>query len=93
MREERTALSSTLPIGDTAKLTMALMACLLGYGEVGLWLKRHAIQGDSLPSEEKWVVLDGNPYKKWIDDYSGEWYQGAVKTGLGVLSDFPVELR
>ena len=32
--------------GDTVKLNMALAACLLGYGEVGLWLadesKRHS---------------------------------------------------
>jgi hydroxymethylpyrimidine/phosphomethylpyrimidine kinase / thiaminase len=71
--------------GDTAKLTMALMACLLGYGEVGLWLKRHAIRSGEESGEERWVVMDGNPYKKWIEDYTGEAYQGAVKAGLGML--------
>ncbi|KAG6902680.1 hypothetical protein C0995_013372 [Termitomyces sp. Mi166 len=65
--------------GDTTKLLMALLACLLGYGEVGLWLKKEAARLDS------WVVTDGNPYKKWMDDYSGDRYQGAVKAGLGLI--------
>jgi len=60
---------------------MALMACLLGYGEVGLWLKKQAAEPNS------WVVLDGNPYQHWIDDYTGEVYQAAVQTGLGALGD------
>ena len=60
---------------------MALMACLLGYGEVGLWLKKQAAAPNS------WVVLDGNPYQHWIDDYAGEVYQAAVRTGLGALGD------
>lgn len=55
------------------KLLMALSACLLGYGEVGLWLKKHATQ------------LDGNPYLKWIEEYSGEEYQEDVRKGLGDL--------
>lgn len=63
--------------GDSTKLLMALLACLLGYGEVGLWLKKQA----SLPNS--WVQIEGNRYKKWIDDYAGEDYQGAVKLGLG----------
>ena len=57
---------------------MALMACLLGYGEVGLWLKKQS----TLPNS--WVVLDGNPYKAWMDEYGGEHYQRAVKIGLGI---------
>lgn len=56
---------------------MALAACLLGYGEVGLWLKREALKPNT------WVKLEGNPYQKWIDDYSGEEYQDAVKKGIG----------
>ncbi|KAF5333616.1 hypothetical protein D9611_002764 [Ephemerocybe angulata] len=62
--------------GDQAKLIMALMACLLGYGEVGLWLKKEASRSGS------GIVLEGNPYKKWIEDYSGEHYQGAVRMGI-----------
>lgn len=57
---------------------MALMACLLGYGEVGLWLKKQS----TIPNS--WVVLDGNPYKGWMDEYGGEHYQRAVKIGLGI---------
>jgi hydroxymethylpyrimidine/phosphomethylpyrimidine kinase len=56
---------------------MALLACLLGYGEVGLWLKKEA------SIEGSWVVLENNPYKKWMDAYSSERYQQAVKLGLG----------
>lgn len=56
---------------------MALAACLLGYGEVGLWLKREAARPDT------WVKLEDNPYRRWIDDYSGANYQAAVKLGLG----------
>ena len=56
---------------------MALAACLLGYGEVGLWLQREAARPNS------WVVLEGNPYLRWIEDYSGKEYQAAVRLGLG----------
>ena len=61
---------------------MALMACLLGYGEVGLWIQKESEKDNS------WVVMEGNPYKLWIDDYSGERYQSAVITGLGKLRSF-----
>ena len=84
---EVSAIRWTLPIshslghifssGDTMTLTMALMACLLGYGEVGLWLQKESRK------ENSWVIMEGNPYKLWIDDYSGEMYQKAVKEGLG----------
>lgn len=56
---------------------MALAACLLGYGEVGLWLEREAKRPQS------WAKLEDNPYKKWIEDYAGERYQAAVKVGIG----------
>ncbi|TRM69720.1 Phosphomethylpyrimidine kinase-domain-containing protein [Schizophyllum amplum] len=71
--------------GDSMKLTMALLACLLGYGEVGLWLKRHASAPDG------WVVLEGNTYLQWIEDYSGENYQSAVKLGLDVIESRAAE--
>ena len=63
--------------GDAASLHMALAACLLGYGEVGLWLQREARRPES------WVKIDGNPYKTWIEGYSGEKYQAAVMVGIG----------
>ncbi|KAJ7221532.1 Phosphomethylpyrimidine kinase-domain-containing protein [Mycena pura] len=65
--------------GDTTKLLMALLACLLGYGEVGLWLKSEAARADGA------VVLEGNPYRRWIEDYSGPQYQGAVRVGLDLI--------
>jgi thiaminase len=63
--------------GDAASLLMALAACLLGYGEVGLWLQHEAKRSQS------WVQIEGNPYRKWIEGYSGERYQAAVKVGIG----------
>lgn len=63
--------------GDASLLLIALLACLLGYGEVGLYLKKEA-EDPSSP-----VHLEGNPYREWIEDYSGEHYQGAVRSGLG----------
>ncbi|KAJ7144991.1 Phosphomethylpyrimidine kinase-domain-containing protein [Mycena crocata] len=65
--------------GDTTKLLMALLACLLGYGEVGLWLKKEAARAGS------GVVLEGNPYRRWIEDYSGPEYQAAVRIGLETI--------
>ncbi|KAF9239133.1 Phosphomethylpyrimidine kinase-domain-containing protein [Melanogaster broomeanus] len=65
--------------GDTTNLVMALAACLLGYGEVGLWLKKEAEKPNS------WVVWEGNPYLKWMQDYSGEEYQNAVRVGLETI--------
>ncbi|KAH8980791.1 hypothetical protein EDB92DRAFT_260788 [Lactarius akahatsu] len=62
--------------GDAASLLMALAACLLGYGEVGLWLMREAERPQSR------VRIEDNPYRKWIEDYSGEGYQAAVKVGI-----------
>ncbi len=58
---------------------MALAACLVGYGEVGLWIKKEASQ----PKTQ--VVLEGNPYLHWIHEYSDEGYQKAVKLGIGML--------
>jgi thiaminase len=72
-----TTLCLDLVLGDSMKLFMALIACLLGYGEVGLWLKSEASRDGS------WVVLHDNPYKAWIDIYSGTHYQEGVKKGLG----------
>ncbi|KAJ7494369.1 Phosphomethylpyrimidine kinase-domain-containing protein [Mycena galericulata] len=65
--------------GDPPKLLMALLACLLGYGEVGLWLKSAVARTGS------GVVLTGNPYRRWIEDYSGAEYQAAVRAGLEII--------
>ncbi|KAF8823697.1 hypothetical protein HHX47_DHR9000159 [Lentinula edodes] len=66
--------------GDATLLLMALLACLLGYGEVGLWLEKNAKPGNG-----GWVILQGNPYLRWIEDYAGENYQRAVALGLETI--------
>ncbi|KAG6331031.1 hypothetical protein ID866_8062 [Astraeus odoratus] len=66
-------------VGDPMKLLMVVAACLLGYGEVGLWLKRQSERPNS------WVKWDDNPYLKWMQDYSGDDYQRAVKVGLETI--------
>ncbi|KIK51945.1 hypothetical protein GYMLUDRAFT_251621 [Collybiopsis luxurians FD-317 M1] len=82
--------------GDTTMLLMALLSCLLGYGEVGLWLKKNVKKGSKNDNddgsrkgkgEEKdgWVVWEGNPYLHWMEDYSGESYQQAVRLGLETI--------
>ncbi|KAK0227908.1 Phosphomethylpyrimidine kinase-domain-containing protein [Armillaria fumosa] len=65
--------------GDRVKLLMALLACLLGYGEVGLWIKKEAAKLGSL------AKLEGNPYLHWIEDYSGPEYQNAVRLGMETI--------
>ncbi|KAJ3788268.1 Ribokinase-like protein [Lentinula aff. detonsa] len=66
--------------GDTTLLLMALLACLLGYGEVGLWLKKNVKTGDG-----GWVIMQNNPYIQWIEDYAGEHFQRAVRIGLETI--------
>jgi hydroxymethylpyrimidine/phosphomethylpyrimidine kinase len=66
---------------------MALLACLLGYGEVGLWLKKAAARPES------GMFIAGNPYRRWIEDYSGEHYQAAVRVGLGRFTLFEKDWR
>ncbi|KDQ18677.1 hypothetical protein BOTBODRAFT_52624 [Botryobasidium botryosum FD-172 SS1] len=65
--------------GDELSLLVALAACLLGYGEVGLWLKTEAAR------EGSDVFLEGNPYIKWIETYGGERYQRACREGIAAL--------
>ncbi|KAG8933739.1 hypothetical protein FRC02_011254 [Tulasnella sp. 418] len=65
--------------GDATALLVALASCLLGYGEVGLWLKKRATEG------KDGFYLEGNIYKRWIDDYAGEEYQRAVRHGIESL--------
>lgn len=49
--------------GDTLDLLVALGACLLGYGEVGLWLKKEALKEDSP------INFEGNPYRKYVSPF------------------------
>lgn len=65
--------------GDAGALLVALAACLIGYGEVGLWLVRQARE------EGTEFTVEGNPYQRWIEDYAGDAYQRAVTVGLGAF--------
>ncbi|KAN0093352.1 hypothetical protein V8E55_004136 [Tylopilus felleus] len=71
---------ATTAYSDTTVLIMAVAACLLGYGEVGMWLKKEAQKPNS------WVLWEGNPYLGWIKEYSGERYQKGVINGLSKYS-------
>lgn len=50
--------------GDSLDLAVALAPCVVGYAEIGAWLKENAAaQGDD------------NPYREWIDTYAAPDYQ------------------
>ncbi|GJJ11858.1 hypothetical protein Clacol_006096 [Clathrus columnatus] len=66
--------------GDETILLVAVAACLLGYGEVGLWLVDEARKNNGF-------IIEGNPYKRWIDEYSGERYQDAVRMGIDTMEE------
>ncbi|KAF8507992.1 Ribokinase-like protein [Gautieria morchelliformis] len=65
--------------GDELLLQIAVAACLFGYGEVGLWLQKEAKR------EGSGIILEGNPYRQWIDEYSGQGYQNAVRVGIDAI--------
>lgn len=54
--------------GDHMDLHVALAPCSLGYAEIGRRL--------AADSRTRW---EGNPYRPWIEMYSGEEYQAAAK--------------
>lgn len=49
--------------GDLLDLQAALAPCIIGYAEIGAALKRDAAD------------LTENPYRRWIEEYSGDAYQ------------------
>ena len=50
--------------GDLLDLHVALAPCIMGYGEIGAALGADAD-----------TVMDGNPYRSWIEMYAGDEYQ------------------
>jgi hydroxymethylpyrimidine/phosphomethylpyrimidine kinase len=64
--------------GDILELYVAIAACLIGYGEVGLWLQKQVKLGEA--------KVEGNLYKRWMEDYGGEDFLGAVDRGIGAFS-------
>ncbi|MEE2996139.1 MAG: thiaminase II [Pseudomonadota bacterium] len=55
--------------GDLLDMHVALAPCIVGYGEIGQVL-----------ASDPATVIDGNPYRSWIDMYAGEEYQ-EISTG------------
>jgi thiaminase/transcriptional activator TenA len=53
--------------GDVLDLQVALAPCILGYGEIG-----RRVAADPA------TVMDGNPYREWIEMYAGEEYQNVA---------------
>jgi hydroxymethylpyrimidine/phosphomethylpyrimidine kinase len=68
--------------GDILELYVAIASCLIGYGEVGLWLQKQVQLGNA--------TMEGNIYKRWMEDYSGVDFLGAVNRGIGQFSLFPL---
>ncbi|KAF8875702.1 Phosphomethylpyrimidine kinase-domain-containing protein [Infundibulicybe gibba] len=66
---------------DAITLIIALLACLLGYGEVGLQLA--AFSSSASSGMEEGLTGTPNPYQRWIEEYAGEAFQTAVREGLG----------
>ncbi len=62
--------------GDVLDLSVTLAACLGGYGEIGLRLLRDPA-----------TRIEGNPYRDWIETYSGTHYHDLVRAGLASLED------
>jgi len=54
--------------GDLLDLQVALAPCVLGYAEIGKTLAEH----------HKATLVD-NPYRRWIEEYSGDAYQEAAE--------------
>ena len=62
--------------GDSLDLAVALAPCIVGYAEVGTWLKNGG--GPSAPD---------NPYQEWIDTYAADDYQEVAWAHAAHLDD------
>lgn len=67
--------------GDLLQLHIALAPCLIGYAEIGKWLM----------SQES-TVLEGNPYRPWIEMYASPEFQAAAEYELKVLDRLGADL-
>jgi thiaminase/transcriptional activator TenA len=77
--------------GDLLDLLVALAPCVLGYAEIGLWLKA-----------DPQTRLEANPYRGWIETYGGEDYLAVAHdaaaqldrvAGLRIGADVPASGR
>ena len=60
--------------GDLLDLLVALSPCVMGYGEIGQAL-----------AEDPATVMDGNPYRSWIETYAGTDYQEVTRAAAEQL--------
>ena len=63
-------------VGDLLDLQVVLLPCIVGYAEIGSWL-----------AEGLLTQRLNNPYKRWIDMYSGEEYQAIGQAAIKKLDD------
>lgn len=64
--------------GDLLDLRVVTAPCLIGYGHAGAWL---CSQPDGIVDRSE----ESNPFWRWISEYGGEGFQGAVRTGIELL--------
>ncbi len=60
--------------GDVLDLQVALAPCLCGYAEIGKWL-----------ANDPATVIDGNPYREWIEMYASDDYQSGSDAAIEML--------
>ncbi|RVU35043.1 thiaminase II [Hwanghaeella grinnelliae] len=61
--------------GTIVDLHVALSPCVVGYAEIARWIL-----------EQDFTVLEGNPYRSWIDTYGGAEYQDHAGAAIERLS-------
>ncbi len=61
--------------GDLLDLLVALGPCVVGYAEIGAWLKAD-------PHSD---LTAGNPYRDWIEMYAGREYQEVAQAAVQQL--------
>lgn len=62
--------------GDLLDLYVALAPCVVGYAEVARWIGR-----------QPFTVVEGNPYRAWIEMYAGDEYQGLAAGAAAQLDE------
>ena len=66
--------------GDVLDLQVALAPCIVGYAEIGRNLH-----------DDPSTVLDGNPYREWIDMYAGDEYGDVARDAVRFLDTLCAE--
>ena len=67
--------------GTLLDLHVALSPCVIGYAEVARWIL-----------EQNFTVLEGNPYRSWIEMYSSNGYIDVAQAAEDYLADAGAEL-